>query len=472
MRKIFRFIVILFILLSMLFSYTGCQEKVKESSIPIETAGTETAVVPVESDTVSTPNLEVTEEEQTDSQKEVVTDNTGTEVPGKPSRTYIDNMIFVNGKSLPVFALPGVFRSLDGNLVRKPTNQDFKNLQASRDPVTHEITGSLPNEVLSVDGEEPVNADSLVIYAGPYDYEFKYTYIEKDGRRQPVFSHGTDLQLTRIPMTNKYAVVKGGFLFWVDLDAETMDLYCLSETMGYSMYDNFWEIDGIKYLKVWAIRPSFNRDGTKMLFYTERATEEVGYVWVKDTVTGEEKPVPNTPAFTRVLQWRENRYAYLQSFGKIIEIDTVELTARTVFDNEEAGSNSFNMIYPYVFNSVLDKDRNIFSEIINLNDGSKRKFEDSKYQRCDNITVVPNTNLLLLRYAYPQENNPIYHEAVILDLVTGKRCVISVPLEYNISSIYQYREYYVVNLYKYGDINNVHDQTSYFIPRTEIRFTD
>lgn len=76
MRKIFRFIVILFILLSMLFSYTGCQEKVKESSIPIETAGTETAVVPVESDTVSTPNLEVTEEEQTDSQKEVVTDNT------------------------------------------------------------------------------------------------------------------------------------------------------------------------------------------------------------------------------------------------------------------------------------------------------------------------------------------------------------------------------------------------------------
>lgn len=382
--------------------------------------------------------------------------------------TSSESIISINGNSIDSVNMQGVKCSVDDNLIKLKTEHDIELIENSRDPITGNLTYRLPVTVLSIDNKtEPVIADSFISSIKineATEYELEFPYIIKDGRKQ-IVSYEADYSLIKIPNMNKYVVEKGGVMFLLDPETESMQFYCLPEVMGYSQYRNTRIINGIEHAQVWAIRASFNEDGTRMIYYTERATEEIGNVWVKDTVTGEEKPVPNTPVYTKVLQWRENRYAYLLSFGKIIEIDTVELSSKTIYDAEDQGRNTLGFIYPYVFVPISDGE----TQIINLTNSKINVFNDKDYHRCIDICSVPNTYLLLLRYSCPNSINMGHDEAVVLDISTGEKCVISIHDEYSISVFAPYRDYIRLNICKTGAVYN---QITYFIPFADIDFVD
>jgi hypothetical protein len=363
--------------------------------------------------------------------------------------------------------IPGVLLSADNNLVKLTTNEDLAKVYASMDPVTLQPAYEIPVTVISEkDASDIQIAQSFkasVVVNEFLTYELTFPYILKDGKKQIVFSEA-DYSLIKIPDTDDYIVEKGSLLFQLNANDEKLDFYCMKETMGYSYLDKNI-INDIEYAVVWAVRPSFNENGTKMVFYSERATSEIGQVWVKDTVTGNENPIPNTSCFNRVLQWRDDRYAYILSNGKVIEIDAEELTSKEVYDTGNEGTSILGFVYPYLFIPGRDK-----SEIINVTDSEIRYYDDTKYDRCSAVYPGNSGYLILLKYSYPNDINPNHDEAVVLDLLTGKKCVISIPDEYSIATVTSYDNNKMqLNMYKYDDI---YSQSTDFIAFTDIMYID
>jgi hypothetical protein len=365
--------------------------------------------------------------------------------------TSSESIISINGNSIDSVNMQGVICSVDNNLVKFKTRNDIGLLVDSKDPITQIPTYKLPITVLSIDGKtEPITANSFISSVQVNEslkYELEFPYIIKDGRKQIVF-YEADYSLTKISNSNKYIVEKGGLLFLLDPETELMDFYCLSETMGYSQH-NTKKINGIEYALVWSARPSFNQDGTRMIFYTDRAAEEIGNVWVKDTITGEEKPVPNTHGYSNVLQWRDNRYVYLMSRGKILEIDTTELSSRIIYDTENQGSNMLGFIYPYVFVPVIgDK-----SQVINVNNKHIVFFDDTEYDGCSAILTADMGYKLFITYSDPSDMNQYHKEIILLDMETMEKSTISISDEYTFTTLQSYNnEGFLVNYCLYDDI--------------------
>lgn len=362
-----------------------------------------------------------------------------------------ESIISINGDSIDSVNMQGVVCSVDNNLVRFKTKNDIELLVNSKDPITQIPTYKLPVIVLSIDSKiESITANSFISSVQVNEslkYELEFPYIIKEGRKQIVF-YEADYSITKIPNSNKYIVEKGGLLFLLDPETELMDFYCLSETMGYSQR-NTKNINGIEYALVWSARPSFNQDGTRMIYYTDRSTEKNGRVWVKDTITGEEKPVPNTPGYSNVLQWRDNRYVYLLSRGKILEIDTTELSSRIIYDTENQGSNMLGFIYPYVFvPGISDK-----SQVINVINNDVVFFDDTEYSGCSAILTTDIGCKLLITYSDPSDINPYHKEVILLDMETMEKSTISVKDEYTFTTLQSYKsEGFLINYCLYDDI--------------------
>jgi hypothetical protein len=381
--------------------------------------------------------------------------------------TQSEEIIQINGVRMNYTGIPGVLVSTDNNLVKLTTNEDIEKVYASMDPITLQPSYKIPVTVITEKDPSDIQiADSFkasVVVNEFLTYELTFPYILKDGKKQIVFTEA-DYSLIKIPNTDNYLVEKGSLLFQLNPNKEELDFYSMKETMGYSYLDKN-VINDIEYAVVWAARPSFNQNGTKMVFYSERATSETGQVWVKDTVTGDENPIPNTACFNRVLQWRDDRYAYILSNGKLIEIDTVELASKEIYDTGNKGTSILGFVYPYLFIPGRDK-----YEIINVTDSDIRSYDDTMYSRCSAVYPGNNGYLILLKYSYPKDVNPNHDEAVVLDLETGKKCVISIPDNYSIAALTSYDNKKIqLNIYKYNDI---YSQLTYFLSFTDMTYME
>lgn len=364
------------------------------------------------------------------------------------------NVIKINGKNIDYAKTQGVRCTVDNNLVKLKTGQDIDLLKKSEDSKTRIPSYKLPVTVLSIDNlREPVIADSFISSIRvneSLEYQFEFPYIIKDGKKQIVL-YEADFSLIKIPNSDKYIVEKGGLLFLLDPEAESLQFYCLTETKEYSQY-NTKSFNGIEYAVVWAVRPSFNEDGTKMIYYSERATEKVGYVWVKDTVTGKENPVPNTKGYSEVLQWRDNRYAYLLCQGRIIEIDTAELSSKLIYDTGNPGNMTLGFVYPHVF---IPGGLNCKSQVVNILNNEVTLFDDTKYSGCMSIHAMDNINKLFICYSQPKDVNLFHNEIVVLDMETMQKATISIEDEYSFLMIQPYKsDRFLLNYSKGSDIYN------------------
>ena len=135
-----------------------------------------------------------------------------------------------------------------------------------------------------------------------------------------------------------------------------------------------------------------------MLYYTERANNEVGSIWVMDNETKTEKPIPNTTAYNRVLQWVNDDVAYIKTAYEVLRIDTSKYTSQSIYSDNGNPLCDTVLSYPYMFVSDLKGSR-----IYNLEDGSIREYDDSRYSHCA-AAVSGFGNMALLVYGMPKEN--------------------------------------------------------------------
>lgn len=463
---------ILLTLLSILFVLSSCDKNTETLSPDILSEITESpTITPTEEPITPTASpIIVLPPTPTVTEQPATITPSPTEEPATPTPTAGtegENVIQINGVNMNYTAIPGVLLSVDNNLVKLTTNEDLAKVNASRDPITSQPTYQIPVTVIKEKNPSDIQiAQSFkasVVVNESLTYELTFPYILKEGKKQIVFTEA-DYSLIKIPDTDNYLVEKGSLLFQLDPNKEELDFYCMKETMGYSYLDKN-VINDIEYAVVWAIRPSFNQNGTKMVFYSERATSETGQVWVKDTVTGDENPIPNTACYNRVLQWRDDRYAYILCRGKLIEIDTVELASREIYDTGNEGTSILGFVYPYLFIPGRDK-----YEIINVTDSDIRSYDDTMYSRCSAVHPANSGYLVLLKYSYPKDINLYHHEAVVLDLETGKKCVISIPDEYSIAALTSFDNSKIqLNIYKNNDI---YSQSTYFIVFADMSYIE
>jgi transposase len=371
-----------------------------------------------------------------------------------------ENHISINGIPQEIEMMQGVTGNNDSPLVKMTTSEDLQRIYDSMDPITGQPTYLPPVMVKLSEDEEYQVAERCTLTCvidENTSYDLKFKYVVRDGKK--ILIHGGEVYSSfEIPNSDNYAIACGGLIYLLDLNEGTLVMYNSKEAGGYSFYTYNKTI----YRKVWASKPSFNPSGTKMLYYTERANNEVGSIWVMDNETKTEKPIPNTTAYNRVLQWVNDDVAYIKTAYEVLRIDTSKYTSQSIYSDNGNPLCDTVLSYPYMFVSDLKGSR-----IYNLEDGSIREYDDSRYSHCA-AAVSGFGNMALLVYGMPKENIGTYREAVVLDLATGKDCVISV------------NEKDIIGLFlPYNDVKakldvqidgNTYNQVSYFIEYSSLVF--
>jgi hypothetical protein len=371
-----------------------------------------------------------------------------------------DKQISINGIPQEMEVMQGVTGNSDSPLVKMRTSVDLQRIYDSMDPITGQPT-DIPTVMAKISEEdefqEVEKCTLTCIIDDETSYDLTFNYVLKDGKK--ILVSGEDVFLSyKIPNSENYAIDCGGLIYLLNLNEGSLVMYNSKEAGGYS----FYTYNKTNYRKVWAGKPSFNPSGTKMLYYTERANNEVGSIWVMDTVTKTEKPIPNTTAFTNVLQWVNDDIAYIWTPYQILRIDVSDCTSQSVYSDNGNPIGIAVLSFPYMFMTDLKGSR-----IYNLEDGSVREYDDSDYSHCA-AAVSGSGNLALLVYSTPKDNIDTYREAVVLDLETGKDCAISV------------NEKDVIGLFlPYNDVKakldvqidgNTYNQVSYFIEYSSLVF--
>lgn len=344
-----------------------------------------------------------------------------------------DNQVSINGNPLDIQGEVGVTKSNDDYLVKKTTEEDLKMIYDSIDPITGQPT-YLPPVLVKVSDEddqfqqaETCKLTCVIDEKTSYDFTFKY--VIKDDKKI-LITKGEVFSSCKIPKSDNYAIYCGGLIYLLDLNEGKLEMFNSKDVEGYS----FYTFNDTNYRKVWASKPSFNPNGTKMLYYTERCTKEVGRLWVMDYVTNTEKPIPNTDSYNKVLQWVSDDVVYIRKPYEVIRVDISNYTAETVYSDNNNAIGKVVLTYPYMFVSDINGSR-----IHNLEDGSIRIYDDSRYTSCANAVFGIEYKALLVFYMH-KENIDTYHEAVVLDLETGKESVISVSEKDIISLFLPYND--------------------------------
>jgi hypothetical protein len=373
-----------------------------------------------------------------------------------------ESQIKINGIPNDVEGMPGFSSDGDGPLVRMTTEAELQKQNDSLDPITGQPTYKLPVEVkISEDDEEFQQVETCVLTCVIDDetlYDFTFKYVMKDGKKLLV-TKGEIFEAFKIPNSDEYAIDCNGLIYRLNLDENKLEMYNSKYVEGYS----FYTYNTTNYRKVWAGKPSFNPSGTKMLYYTERATDEVGSIWVMDNVTKTEKPIPNTTGFIRVLQWVNDDIAYVINPYEVIRIDVKNYTVALVYTENGNTISRAVLSYPYMFIT----DRKNGTSITNLDDGSIRYYDDTRYSYCVSARNGIEHKVLLV-YSMPKENNDYYCEAVVLDLETGKDSVITVNEKDSIGVFLPYNDE-KAKLDVYID-SGMCNQVSYFIEYSSLQF--
>lgn len=378
----------------------------------------------------------------------------------------MDNIVLmINEEPIDVVPYQGVFHTQNGLLVKQTTNEDLNKILYSIAPISGQPKYTPPLLVKFTEQDDQfieASANTLTYKLDEYrEYEFTYHYVQKDGKKLFVIK-SADYAAYKIPNSDNYILERGSMLFFLDMEKEKMDLYNAKQVSGYSYTDTVI-YNGNKYSVAWALKPSFNPSGTKMLYYTERCSQDVGRLWVKDNVEGTEKPIPNTTGYSDVLQWIDDDVVYLCTPYEVVKIDVANYTRETVYSNNGEQIGDVILSYPYMF--VYDLLNG--ARIIDLETRAVRVYDDSMFSYYSS-GYAGIDNLAFLVYTVIDENEVHNRIAVVLDLVTGRDCVISVNEGYHISLLMPYNEEKAILHVQIGD--DMYDMVTFFIEYSSLIF--
>ncbi len=374
-----------------------------------------------------------------------------------------EKQISINDIPQDIMPNQGVTGNKDVPLLKMITSKDLEEIYDSIDPITGQPT-YIPPVMAKISEEDEFQEVerctlSCTIYDEPETYDFTFKYLVKDGKK--ILVPGDDkFSSHKIPNSDDWVIDCWGLIYLVNLDEGRLEVYNSKEAGGYSFYTYNETI----YRKVWAGKPAFNPSGTKMLYFTERTDYEGGKLWVMDTVTKTEKPIPYTKGYTNVLQWVSDDIVYINTPYKVLCLDISNYTSQVIYGDDRNSISKVAISYPYMFTCDLKGSR-----IHNLEDGSIRGYDDSKYNYCSAAVSSGYEHKILLTYSLQRKDIPFYHEAVVLDLETGKDCVISIVNEKDTIAMFLPFDDQKAKLdVKIG--GNTYNRVSYFIEYSSLVF--
>ena len=338
------------------------------------------------------------------------------------------NLLFIQNNEIGINVT-----KVGGILSELISNKDKKEISESIDPVTGAPQVEVPAKIITI-GENNVlnkqtsnNKFTTSFNYKTVTYDFTFDYAEENGKKYILPNPERGYRLVAIPNSDNYLVEEQNNIFIVDPYKETINIFVKDAVAGFS-YEELLKKHSLDFRPNWASHPFINPEGTKMLFYTNRAGESIDCIWVKDILTGEETPIKGTSASFDVLDWRDNRYAYVSSFREILEIDMDECVMKEIY-SEKSGLVAFK--YPNVFKYNKGKP----SEIINIVDNTVTNYDDTNYDALGNIFPSNLSKYIVLNYFSKKTNNPFYSQIVLLDLETLEERKISVPEQYIVDGV-------------------------------------
>ncbi|MDO3410455.1 hypothetical protein QWJ34_11850 [Saccharibacillus sp. CPCC 101409] len=279
---------------------------------------------------------------------------------------------------------PGRTAVVDGTEVVLPGRADKKKAAASIDPAAGKA--ALRAQTSAAEGKTGTFTARLT--ADGLNDTLTFRYAQKGGETTllPAPDLGYDLH----PLPGGDALVEyAASIYRLDGERRTLSLFLKGQTGAYSKSVRKWPSGkSTPPMVVWGQRASVSPDGTKVLFWTNRAVtatgSEDGENWIKDLNTGAEKKVYG--AGYQVLGWdAKNRFYLDLGDGGIAQVDSGGGGAAKVVSSYSVSAAAGNYLLSQISDGSLG--------VRNLSTGAARTFRGGGLNRVRSIAASADGGL-------------------------------------------------------------------------------
>ena len=236
-----------------------------------------------------------------------------------------------------------ILKAKDGVIYTVPDNDDMQKLK--EEPIYKLKYNVYSKEKDAIDNSQKITKTITFNYDGKY-VKFNVSYVEKGNKK--VFipePYNESFVIQSIKASDKAILDFNKDLFYIDLEKNTVTPMLNDNYGTYSKeslkelaksYRDKIHIDNEGYSLTWGCNPNISRDGTKMVFLSNRNgllgdSDQYG-TWLKDLQTGEEKLLLNGDKEeigledigcygSYCLGWDEQDFVYFLGFGNVIKVN-------------------------------------------------------------------------------------------------------------------------------------------------------
>lgn len=344
----------------------------------------------------------------------------------------------------------GVYKSIFGVLVELPNQKQKEKVVKSIDPITGRPT-------IKLEKMRPVNemkqTMTIPFHHDRISDQLDISYVIRDGK--PYFINDRSFYIHQKPSVD-VAILEYEFsLYTVDLEQRKISKLLKDQVNGLDIEKDFLASKNKRqgFVPKWGVAPEMNNSGTKMLFYRYLKEGEPGQIWVKDLLSGDEKPIYTGP-FTFV-GWGKDSLAYIEDSGQIIEInlETGEYRVKV-----ERTISSSTVVDPYL---LYQENRGELT-IVHLDTNERNVFDRVKVGRVGFMKPNEKNNTVIL---YHSPNYKLDYELIVLHLDTLQFVVIPPPENVEIMDAEWHTEYsFLVHTRELG----IKDEKTYLIDLNQL----
>ena len=372
-------------------------------------------------------------------QKESI--ETSLQIPTEPSNTQ--ELILPDFKVSRVSTR--ILRAKDGVIYTVPDKDDIQKSVDSMDHKTGQPTYKLTYNVYSkekstIDNSQKITKKISFDYEG-VNVEFNVSYVEKGNTK--VFlpeSNRDSFIIDSIKSSDKAILEYDNDLFYVDVEKNIVTPMLNDDCGAYSKeslkelaksYRSEKSIENEGYYLVWGRHSEISRDGTKMVFLSNRNgllgdSDQYG-TWLKDLQTGEEKlllhgdkdefGLKNIGCYgSNCLGWDEQGFVYFSGFGNIIKVNSETEEIKLITTDASIAILVKNYIVSYSNNEVkiYDTLKDTVQVII---------------PEADRICTIHSYNLdeNYVAFSYYDKPNSFHRDLGIIDLKKSEVHYVNIP---------------------------------------------
>ncbi|WP_127588674.1 hypothetical protein [Paenibacillus koleovorans] len=235
----------------------------------------------------------------------------------------------------------GIKQIQEGVVVDLPTNSDKQVVVDSIDPKTGGPTKYLKPKA----GNMEVLYKNLI--AEDSGNSLKVPYVKNGTKDVAIYDPNTTLQTIPIPGTEDYLIPFDGTIYKTNWSKGTLNKLLKDEVNGYQKDEILsHKLDHVG-TPMWGAYPMLNPTASYLLFFTERSMasgDKDGETWVKNMVTGEEKPVLSGTG--KLLGWIKDTTAVISGqFIYSIDLTSGESKRLTDVKALDAGLVKNQLVY-------------------------------------------------------------------------------------------------------------------------------